>query len=83
MARQSETPEDPRAPDPVVPGPSAETAGSPAAESGERRKAWARGEERARQRAMAEPTTSDLNDVLNATGAAQRAFVALADNVRD
>jgi len=84
---QEETPEDPRAPDPVVPGPSVETIGgadgSSGRESQEREEAWKRGELRARQGAEGGTDAPNLNAALEATGVAQRAFVALADNVRD
>jgi len=78
-----ETPGDPRTPGPVVPPPSAETAGSPAPESREREEAWKRGELRAKQRAERGEDAPNPNAVLDATGVAQRAFIALADNVRD
>jgi PAS domain S-box-containing protein len=80
---RDETPGDPRTPGPVVPTPSAETAGSPAAESRERGEAWKRGELRARQRAESGADAPNPHAVLDATGVAQRAFIALADNVRD
>jgi PAS domain S-box-containing protein len=80
---RDETPGDPRTPDPVVPSPSSETAGSPAPESREREKAWKRGELRAKQRAESGADAPNPNAVLDATGVAQRAFIALADNVRD
>ena len=80
---RDETPGDPRTPDPVVPPPSAETAGSPAPDSREREEAWKRGELRARQRAESGADAPNPNAVLDATGVAQRAFIALADNVRD
>ena len=85
--KRDDTPGDPRAPDPVVPSPSAEDtdggAGSLCAESREREEAWKRGEVRAEQRADSTTNSPNLNAALNATGVAQRAFVALADNVRD
>ena len=81
------TPGDPLTPAPVVPIPSAErtggVAGSSGRESQEREEAWKRGELRARQRAEGGTDSPNLNAVLDATGVAQRAFVALADNVRD
>jgi PAS domain S-box-containing protein len=86
MTRE-ETPEDPRTPDPVVPSPPAKAAegvaGSSGRESREREEAWKRGELRATQRAQGGTDTPNLNAVLDATGVAQRAFIALADNVRD
>lgn len=82
-----ETPGDPRAPDPVVPSPVVKTTGRvpepSGSESREREKAWERGELRARQRADADTDAPNLNAIFEATGIAQRAFVALADNVRD
>ncbi|HEX6368919.1 MAG TPA: PAS domain-containing sensor histidine kinase [Longimicrobium sp.] len=82
-----EKPGDPRAPDPVVPPPVVETTGGEpdpqAHESLERQKAWERGELRARLRAEDSTDAPNLNAVFEATGIAQRAFVALADNVRD
>ena len=84
---RDETPGDPRAPDPVVPSSSVEggnaASGAQARESQEREEAWKRGESRGKQRAQGGEDTPHLNAVLNATGVAQRAFVALADNVRD
>lgn len=82
-----EKPGDPRMPDPVVPGPGEATTGRepdpPARESREREAAWQRGETRARLRAEAGADAPNPNAVLETTGIAQRAFVALADNVRD
>ncbi|MBW3655384.1 MAG: PAS domain S-box protein [Gemmatimonadetes bacterium] len=82
-----EKPGDPRTPDPVVPGPVEETTDgppqSPARESLEREKAWERGESRARLRAEGIAATPNPAAVLDATSIAQRAFIALADNVRD
>jgi len=84
---REETPGDPRTPDPVVPGPSVEAtggeAGSSGCESQAREEAWKRGELRARQRAEGGTDAPNLNAALAATGVAQRAFIALADNVRD
>lgn len=84
---REDIPGDPRAPDPVVPSPDAEASESPGASSGsesrEREEAWKRGESRARQRAEGGTDTPNLNAVLEASGVAQRAFVSLADNVRD
>jgi PAS domain S-box-containing protein len=84
---REDTPGDPRTPDPVVPGPTVEPTiggdGSPGSEAREREEAWTRGELRARQRAEGGTDTPNLNAALEATGVAQRAFVALADNVRD
>ena len=82
-----ERPGGPRTPDSVVPPPVVEAAGRvpypPGHESREREQAWERGKLRARQRAEAGTDPPNLNAVLEATGIAQRAFVALADNVRD
>jgi PAS domain S-box-containing protein len=81
-----ETPGDPRTPDPVVPGPTVEPPGEGGASHGEaleREKAWKRGELRARQIAEGGGDVPKLNAALEASGMAQRAFVALADNVRD
>lgn len=81
------SPGDPRTPDPVVPTPAAEATGGAPEPSGretrEREKAWERGERRARLRAEAGTDAPDRNAVFEVTGVAQRAFVALADNVRD
>jgi hypothetical protein len=76
-----ERPGDPRTPDPVAPPPVAETTGVPEPsghESREREKAWERGELRARLRAEGSTDAPSLNAVFEATGIAQRAFVALA-----
>ncbi len=82
-----EKPGDPRTPDPVVPTPVLETRGGVPEPSGhesrEREKAWERGELRARLLAEAGTDAPNLNAVFEATSIAQRAFVALADNVRD
>jgi PAS domain S-box-containing protein len=82
-----EKPGDPRTPDPVVPSPVVETTARVPEPSGhesrEREKAWERGELRARLRAEGSTDAPSLNAVFEATGVAQRAFVALADNVRD
>ena len=81
-----ERPGDPRTPGPVVPTPVEETSGKPEPsghEAREREQAWERGEQRARLRAEAGTDAPSLNAVFEATGIAQRAFVALADNVRD
>jgi PAS domain S-box-containing protein len=82
-----EKPGDPRAPEPVVPSPAVEAAGRVPEPSGnesrEREKAWERGEERAKLRTEAGTDAPNRNAVFATTGIAQRAFVALADNVRD
>lgn len=82
-----ERPGDPRAPEPVVPTPAGETTGGMPEPSGresrEREEAWERGKVRARSRARASADAPDHNAVFEATSIAQRAFVALADNVRD
>ena len=82
-----ERPGDPRAPDPVVPPPVGETTGRVPEPSGhesrEREEAWERGELRAKLRAEDSADAPNLNAIFEATGVAQRAFVALADNVRD
>ncbi|MBW3629065.1 MAG: PAS domain-containing sensor histidine kinase [Gemmatimonadetes bacterium] len=84
---RDDTPGDPHAPDPVVPAPTAESirggASSPGRESREREEAWKRGELRARERAEGGGGPPNPNAVFDVTGVAQRAFVALADNVRD
>jgi PAS domain S-box-containing protein len=82
-----ERPGDPRTPDPVVPLPLAETTGgapgTPARESLEREKALERGEARARLREEGNVDARNPAAVLDAASIAQRAFIALADNVRD
>lgn len=87
MRDQETTTEGPRTPDPVVPGPGPEpSAGlhdSGGGEAREREEAWKRGEERARQRMHGGQDALDAAALLTPTGVAQRAFAALAENVRD
>ena len=76
---------DPRNPEPVGPGPDprqTDGRGQPvAAESLERDKAWKRGEARARQKRVG--LDANNSTVLDHSDVAQRAFAALAENVRD
>jgi len=83
---RDETHGDPRTPDPGVPTPSAaetDDARPPARESQEREQAWERGEARARERAELGANAPDPHAAVFATGLPQRAFAALAENVRD
>lgn len=84
---REDTSGDPRTPDPVVPTPVLDTIegalGQSSRESQEREEAWRRGELRAKLHAENNAEAHDRNAILEAGGVAQRAFVALADNVRD
>ena len=85
--RQHEGPEDPRTPDPVVPGPAPEPTLGPGRSEGretrEREEAWRRGAARARERGERDTTDRAWHPTLGENAVAQRAFAALAENVRD
>ena len=78
---------DPQTPDPVVPGPAPEPTLGPGRSEGretrEREEAWRRGEARAKERGERGMADHLGHPTLEATGVAQRAFAALAENVRD
>lgn len=84
---QNEAAKDPQTPDPVVPGPAREpTVGPGRSEGGEtreREEAWRRGEARAKLRSESAAADRPRHPTLEASVIAQRAFAALAENVRD